>query len=73
MSADVIEATTEETTAAMSAPPSFADLKSKMQLTGTVKRLELYGAFIDLGHALTGLIHVAKLGGEQVNRVSDVV
>ncbi len=73
MSADVIEATTEETTAAMSAPTSFADLKPKMQLTGTVKRLELYGAFIDLGHGLTGLIHVSKLGGEQVNRVSDVL
>jgi transcriptional accessory protein Tex/SPT6 len=73
MSADVIEATTEETTAAPSAPTSFADLKPKMQLTGTVKRLELYGAFIDLGQGLTGLIHVSKLGGEQVNRVSDVL
>ena len=44
-----------------------------MQLGGTVKRLELYGAFIDLGQGLTGLIHVSKLGGEQVNRVSDVL
>ena len=70
MSADVIEATTEETT---TAPTSFADLKPKMQLGGTVKRLELYGAFIDLGQGLTGLIHVSKLGGEQVNRVSDVL
>ena len=73
MSADVIEATTEETTAAPSVPTSFADLKPKMQLGGTVKRLELYGAFIDLGQGLTGLIHVSKLGGEQVNRVSDVL
>jgi transcriptional accessory protein Tex/SPT6 len=77
MSADVIETTTEETTAetvaAPSEPLSFADLKPKMQLTGTVKRLELYGAFIDLGPGLTGLIHVSKLGGEQVNRVSDVL
>ena len=73
MSADVIEATTEETTAAPSAPASFADLKPKMQLSGIVKRLELYGAFIDLGQGLTGLIHVSKLGGEQVNRVSDVL
>ena len=73
MSADVIEATTEETTAAPSVPTSFADLKPKMQLSGIVKRLELYGAFIDLGQGLTGLIHVSKLGGEQVNRVSDVL
>jgi predicted RNA-binding protein with RPS1 domain len=42
-----------------------------MQLKGTVKRLELYGAFIDLGLDATGLIHISKLGGEQVNRVSD--
>ncbi len=77
MSADAIEMTAEETTAetiaAPSAPTSFADLKPKMQLAGTVKRLELYGAFIELGPGLTGLIHVSKLGGEQVNRVSDVL
>ena len=73
MSADSIEMTTEETTAAPSAPTSFADLTPKMQLAGTVKRLELYGAFIELGPGLNGLIHVSKLGGEQVNRVSDVL
>ena len=73
MSADAIEMTTEETTAAPSAPTSFADLKPKMQLAGTVKRLELYGAFIELGPGLNGLIHVSKLGGDQVNRVSDVL
>ena len=74
MSADAIEMTTEEeTTAVPDAPTSIADLRPKMQLAGTVKRLELYGAFIDLGQGLTGLIHVSKLGGEQVNRVSDVL
>ena len=73
MSADSIEMTTEETTVAPSAPTSFADLTPKMQLAGTVKRLELYGAFIELGPGLNGLIHVSKLGGEQVNRVSDVL
>lgn len=55
------------------APSGIADLKPKMQLTGTVKRLELYGAFIDLGLDATGLIHISKLGAEQVNRVSDVL
>ena len=63
----------QETPAAPSAPTSFADLTPKMQLAGTVKRLELYGAFIELGPGLNGLIHVSKLGGEQVNRVSDVL
>lgn len=73
MSADAIEITTEEPAAAESAPTSIADLSPKMQLTGVVKRLELYGAFIDLGFGATGLLHVSKLGGEQVNRVSDVL
>lgn len=84
MSADVIETTAEETTpetttetpgmdASLSTPASFADLTPKMQIRGTVRRLELYGAFIDLGPGMTGLIHVSKLGGEQVNRVSDVL
>lgn len=41
-----------------------------MQLAGTVKR-ELMR--IDLGQGLTGLIHVSKLGGQQVDRISDVL
>lgn len=77
MSADIIETAeqepNQETEEAITAPTSFDDLKLKTQIKGTVKRLELYGAFIDLGHGLTGLIHVSKLGGEQVNRVSDVL
>lgn len=71
MSADAMEITTEITPQA--APTTLADLAPKMQLMGTVKRLELYGAFIDLGVDATGLIHISKLGGEQVNRVSDVL
>lgn len=71
MSAETMEITPEITTEA--APTSIADLTPKMQLTGTVKRLELYGAFIDLGLDATGLIHISKLGSEQVNRVSDVL
>jgi transcriptional accessory protein Tex/SPT6 len=70
MSADSIEVSPETTTAT---PTTIADLSPKMQLTGTVKRLELYGAFIDLGLDATGLIHISKLGAEQVNRVSDVL
>ena len=71
MSAETIEMTPEIITEA--APTSIADLSPKMQLKGTVKRLELYGAFIDLGIDATGLIHISKLGGDQVNRVSDVL
>ncbi len=70
MSAETIEIPTETT--AESAPAGIADLSPKMQLTGTVKRLELYGAFIDLGLPnVTGLLHISKIGGEQVNRIGD--
>ncbi|MBW7958062.1 MAG: S1 RNA-binding domain-containing protein [Anaerolineae bacterium] len=71
MSAEAVEIIPETTTEA--APTSIADLQPKMQLKGTVKRLELYGAFIDLGIDATGLVHISKLGGEQVNRVSDAL
>ena len=71
MSAETIEMTPETNTE--TAPTSIADLSPKMQLKGTVKRLELYGAFIDLGIDATCLIHISKLGGDQVNRVSDVL
>lgn len=52
---------------------SLGGLKRKMKLTGTVTRLELYGAFIDVGLDTNALIHISKLGKEHVNRVSDVL
>ncbi len=44
-----------------------------MKLTGTVQRLELYGAFIDVGVGVNALIHISKLGNNHVNRVSDIL
>ncbi|MEM7332157.1 MAG: S1 RNA-binding domain-containing protein [Chloroflexota bacterium] len=55
------------------APQSINDLQPKMKLTGTVTRLELYGAFIDLGIGVNALIHISKLGKDRVNRVADVL
>lgn len=54
-------------------PQKLADLEPKMKLTGTVTRLELYGAFIDLGVGTNALIHISQLGQEHVNRVADVL
>ncbi len=53
-------------------PNSIEDLKPKMKLTGTVTRLELYGAFIDIGVTSNAILHISKLA-ERVNRVSDVL
>ncbi len=57
----------------VSTPTSINDLKPKMKLTGTVKRLELYGAFIDIGVGVNGLVHISRLSTGHVNRVSDVL
>lgn len=62
-----------ETPVEVSAPTTLSDLKQKMKLKGTVKRLELYGAFIDVGLDVNALVHISKLGKERVNRVSDVI
>jgi small subunit ribosomal protein S1 len=51
---------------------SISDLKPKMKLTGTVERLELYGAFVDLGVGTSAILHVSKMG-QRVNRVADVL
>ena len=66
--AETIEPTAPEVT-----PTNISDLKPKMQLKGTVNRLELYGAFIDLGIGTNALIHISQLGKEHVNRVADVL
>jgi small subunit ribosomal protein S1 len=71
--ADTEEESTEDKAVAESTPASIDDLKPKMKLDGIVTRLELYGAFIDLGVGTNALIHISKLGKDQVNRVSDVL
>jgi small subunit ribosomal protein S1 len=52
---------------------ALADLKPKDELKGTVTRIELSGAVIDVGAEREGLLHVSALGQEKVNRVQDVL
>jgi len=49
------------------------DLKPGMALKGTVKRLELYGAFVDVGVNQDALLHISQLGKTNVRNVEDVV
>ncbi|MFN2125455.1 MAG: S1 RNA-binding domain-containing protein [Candidatus Promineifilaceae bacterium] len=63
----------ESSDAAVETAASIDELAPKMKLEGTVSRLELYGAFIDIGVGTNALIHISKLGNEHVNRVSDVL
>ena len=55
------------------APLRLADLKRKMKLTGTVKKVELFGAFVAVGVGRDGLIHISALSNRPVSKVEDVV
>ena len=54
-------------------PMRLADLKPKMRFEGTVKKVELFGAFVDIGAGRNGLVHISQLREGHVNRVADVV
>ena len=68
---EAVEETYEEIEEA--GPSSIHDLRKKMRLQGTVSRVELFGAFIDVGVGADGLVHISQLKSERVNRVSEVV
>ena len=54
-------------------PTSIHDVRRKMRLQGVVSRVELFGAFIDVGVEMNGLVHISQLSTTRVNRVSEVV
>lgn len=53
-------------------PTSLDDLERKMMLNGTVKRIEIYGAFVDIGVGTNAILHISKLD-QRVNRIADVL
>ncbi len=55
------------------APTRLEELQLKMKLTGTVKKVELFGAFVDVGVGRDGLLHISALSPQRVNRVDEVV
>lgn len=56
----------------MSAPTTIDELTISAELQGTVKRIELYGAFVDVGVGTDALLHISQLG-KPVRNVEDVV
>lgn len=57
---------------ATAAPTKIQEVKRKMKLTGTVKRVELYGAFVDVGVGVDAIIHVSQMG-QGSKRVADTL
>jgi len=47
------------------------ELKPKMELQGRITRVDLYGAFVDVGADKEGFVHLSGLRHEPVNKVGE--
>lgn len=65
----------ENAPAASSPQPTYTldSFHPKMEVQGVVKRVELQGAYVDLGIKQPGLLHISQLSEKTVKNVSDVV
>lgn len=52
---------------------NFDDLKVDMELTGTVRNVVDFGAFVDIGVKQDGLVHISKMANRFVKHPSDIV
>ncbi|MEL5940978.1 S1 RNA-binding domain-containing protein, partial [Tetragenococcus halophilus] len=52
---------------------SMEDLKTGMQLSGTVRNVIDFGAFVDIGVKQDGLVHISKLSQKFVKQPNDIV
>ena len=49
------------------------DLKPGMELTGTVRNVIDFGAFIDIGVHQDGLVHISRMADRYIRHPSEVV
>jgi uncharacterized protein len=52
---------------------SLEDLKPDMELTGTVRNVIDFGAFVDIGVHQDGLVHISQISDRFVKHPSEVV
>jgi len=48
-------------------------LQPKQKFTGTVKKITLAGALVDIGQEIPGVIHISQIQKEPVNKIEDVL
>lgn len=65
--------TTVEPTEQVAAPTSVQDLQRKMKLKGTVKAIQLYGAFLDVGVGTPAILHISQIPAARGKRLADVM
>ena len=51
----------------------FEDLKEGMTLTGTVRNVIDFGAFVDIGVKHDGLVHISEMSEKYIKNPSDIV
>ncbi len=52
---------------------AFANLQEGEKVKGIVRRLTDFGAFVDIGDGVEGLLHVSEMAYSRVNHPSDIV
>jgi uncharacterized protein len=52
---------------------TFEDLKIDMELTGTVRNVVDFGAFVDIGVKNDGLVHVSQISNKFIKHPMDAV
>lgn len=52
---------------------ALSDVQSKMELKGIVKKVELIGAFVDIGLEQNALLHISRIKTGRVSNVHDIL
>jgi uncharacterized protein len=51
----------------------LSDLKDGMELTGTIRNVTDFGAFVDIGVHQDGLVHISELADKFIRHPSEMV